>query len=347
MNVALERPRLSLLTALLVVSIYALDVATGNEISLSILYLIPIALGTWYGSRQFGLLLSLTCAVAWLLGDWITGASYSNPVIPFWNMLVRLGFFVIVTQALSARRRVETELVAARANALAASSAKTDFLNRVTHELRTPLTAIIGFADLLQKRAGAYLTNDDRECLRRIRVNADSLLSMVDGVLDVGSVEARRRPAAREPVDVAALVEAVATDMRRALPESVTLCVEVPAGLDPLVTDPALLRQVLLNLVSNAVKFTEAGTIRILLVSEGTVPRRVAVQDTGIGIEATQLGSIFEPFEQADGSIHRRFGGAGLGLTIARDLSQVMGHRVEVESSAGVGSTFSVIFASE
>jgi signal transduction histidine kinase len=171
---------------------------------------------------------------------------------------------------------------------------------------------------------------------------------MVDGVLDVGSAEARRRPATREAVDVAALVEGVAIDMRGRLPATVELLVETPEATKPVATDPALLRQVVLNLVSNALKFTESGSIRVQVVTDSASgPRRIAVHDTGIGIPAEKLKVIFEPFEQGDGSIHRRFGGAGLGLTISRDLCQVMGHRLEVDSKPGVGSTFSVVFGAE
>jgi signal transduction histidine kinase len=335
------------LVVLLMVTVFAFDLASGREISVSIFYLIPVALTTWFFSRTAGILASLTAALAWLLGEHLTGATYSNQVIPWWNMLVRFGFFTFVTLALSARRRIEAELVYARADAQAASRAKSDFVNRVTHELRTPLTAILGFADLLQKRSGPYLTPADQECVRRIRANSESLLALVDGVLDVGRADARRTAAARVSVDVGGLVEAVLTDLRsRASLTDVDVSFEAPDRLAQIETDPALLRQVVLNLVSNAMKFTESGSIRIQVVADQNgEPVRILVKDTGMGISPEKIARIFEPFEQADGSIHRRFGGAGLGLTIAKDLCEVMGHRLEVESTDGVGSTFSVVLA--
>ena len=346
-----ERTRyeIPLLIALLVVAVFAVDLTAGPEISFSIFYLIPIALATWFGSRKAGLLLSLFCALGWLLGEQLAGASYSSAIVAWWNMFARLGLFIIVTQTLASRRRIEAELVRARADALAAHQTKSEFLNRVTHELRTPLTAILGFADILQKRSGPFLTTPDQECLRRIRANSESLLALVDGVLDIGRAEARRQPPNVVPVDVAALLESVATDMRgRLLRSGVALHVHTAANLKLLQSDPALLRQILLNLVSNAAKFTEQGAIHLRVAADpqGT-PLRIDIQDTGIGIPAEKLAAIFEPFEQADGSIHRRFGGAGLGLTIANDLCAVIGCTLEVKSEAGVGSTFSVVLRSE
>ena len=344
-----SRFALGLFVALLVELVFVLDLATGHEVSISIFYLIPIAIATWYGSRTAGLLLSVLCALGWLLGENLSGASVSNPIIPWWNMLVRLGFFVIVTQALATRRRIEAELVKARAEALAANEVKSGFLNRVSHELRTPLTAILGFADVLQKRSGAYLTPADQECLRRIRGNSQSLLRLVDGVLHIGRTEARVTPPVNEPVNVAALVAAVAADMRGPpLQPSVELRFEGGPGLQPVDTDPALLRQVVLNLVSNAVKFTEEGSIclRVLGGPDGRA-QRIVVQDTGIGIAPEKIEAVFEPFEQADLSVHRRFGGAGLGLTIAKELCEAMGHTLVVDSKRGVGSTFTVILGTK
>lgn len=336
--------QLSILIALLIVVTFTVDFASGYEISVSIFYLIPIGISTWFFSRRAGLAVSVLCAVLWLIGEQLGGAAYSNELIKWWNMIARLGFFVIVTLTLTTRRQIEAELRGARMDALAASRAKTEFVSRVTHELRTPLTAIVGFADIVARRAGPYLTPDDQECLRRIRSNSDTLLHMVDGVLEVGRTEARKQAPQIEPVDVASMVHSVAADLRsRPRADVVELIVETPDATAFIETDPVLLRQVLLNLVGNAIKFTADGYVRVRVVTndDGT-PSVIVVEDTGIGISADKLAAIFEPFEQADGSIHRRFGGTGLGLAIARDLCAQLGLRLEVESKIGAGSKFFV-----
>jgi signal transduction histidine kinase len=345
-----QRPRsawqLSLLIAVLIVVTFTVDFVTGYEIAVSIFYLIPISITTWFFSRKPGLAVSFLCAVLWMYGEQLAGAVYANELIKWWNMLARLGFFVIVTQALATRRRIEAELRAARADALLATRAKTEFVSRVTHELRTPLTAIVGFADILARRAGPYLTFDDQECLRRIRANSETLLYLVDGVLEVGRAEARHQAPQIEPVDVANLVHSVTADLRsRPRAEAIELSVDAPSALAPIETDPGLLRQVLLNLVGNATKFTEDGYVCVRVVTNGDgMASGIVVEDTGIGIPTEKLETIFEPFEQADGSIHRRYGGTGLGLAIAKDICEQLGYRLEVESKPGVGSKFFVLF---
>src|SRR5688572_22253527 len=304
-------PRVAVIVTLMVV-IFLADATSGTEISLSIFYLIPIALATWAYSRTTGLGLSLVCAILWLIGEVVAGKEYTNSVIPFWNMLVRLGFFTIVTLALSTRKRIEAELIDARHEAVAANSAKTDFVNRVTHELRTPLAAIVGFSDIMEKRSGPLMTQQDRDLLRRIRANGESLVSLVEDVLDVGRAQADSATA-KQTVDLSTLIATIATDFEQRLKPNVELIVDARPNLT-IESDPGLLRQVILNLVANAVKFTEQGQIRIGVgMADGTRPVSIFVEDTGIGIPADRLQAIFLPFEQADPSIHSRFGGAGLG----------------------------------
>jgi signal transduction histidine kinase len=334
-------PRL-LITSALIATIFIADASSGTEISLSIFYLIPIAITTWSYGRNQGLALSLLCAILWLIGEILAGQAYSNPLIPFWNMLVRLGFFVIVTLTLATRKRIEGELIQARHEAVAANSAKTDFVNRVTHELRTPLAAIVGFSDIMEKRSGMLMTQQDRDLLRRIRSNGESLVNLVEGVLDVGRAQAESSTA-RQHVDLSALIATTAADFHPRLKSDVELIADVPPNL-AIETDPGLMRQVLLNLISNAVKFTDHGQIRVGVgMAHGTRPVSIFVADTGIGIPQDRLQAIFLPFEQADPSIHSRFGGAGLGLTIARDLCHRLGCQLHVDTKEGVGSRFTIV----
>jgi signal transduction histidine kinase len=341
----LRKSEIAIACGLMVLMIFGIDWASGNEISLSIFYLTPIAIVTWIFGRTQGLWVSTLCAILWLAGERLTGAIYSNNIIPIWNTAVRFGFFVIVTHILSTRRRIEQDLIEARVEAFEASRAKSEFVNRVTHELRTPLTAILGFADILTKHTSPYLTLDDQECLRRIRVNAESLLRMVDGVLEVGRVEAGKIPPKMEEVDIGAMLLSIAGDMRsRPRQDVVELIVEEPPQTAAIQTDPVLLRQILLNLVSNSIKFTEDGYIRLSVKTNGNAdPISIVVEDTGIGIAAERLHAIFEPFEQADSSIHRRFGGAGLGLAITKELCEQLGYRLTVDTEPGKGSRFSVV----
>lgn len=336
-------PRLLVITVL-IIAVFIADATSGTEISLSIFYLIPIGLATWAYGRTPGLALSLLCAILWLIGEMAAGKVYTNSLIPFWNMLVRLGFFVIITLTLVARKRIEAELIEARHEADTANRAKTDFVNRVTHELRTPLAAIVGFSGIMEKRSGEMMTHQDRDLLRRIRVNGESLVNLVEGVLDVGRAQADT-VLHRENVDLSALITNVVADFEPRIHQAVELAVEVPPGLH-IETDPALLRQVLLNLISNAVKFTERGTIRVGVgMAEGSRPVSIFVEDTGIGIPQDRLQAIFLPFEQASPSIHSRFGGAGLGLTIARDLCHRLGCQLHVDTKEGAGSRFTVVLA--
>jgi len=325
--------------------VFLIDSVTGYEIALSIFYLIPVSIATWYYSRTIGLWVSIVCAICWLISETLSGRPYSNDIIVVWNTMVRLGFFVIVTLTLAELRRSNAELIAAREEALAATRAKSDFVNRVTHELRTPLTAILGFADVLQKRAAPYLMPDHQGALRRIRNNAEALLELVDGILDMGRAEAGKTMPQAADVDLAELLGTIEKDMASRVNSSrVSLQVDVPAGTAPIHTDPHLMRQVLLNLVANATKFTEAGSISVRVQTEGDgQPVAISVEDTGIGIQPERLKAIFEPFEQADETIHRSYGGAGLGLSIARDLCELLNCELTVQSTPGAGSCFTVL----
>jgi signal transduction histidine kinase len=255
---------------------------------------------------------------------------------------------LVVRRELAARAADEGALRAAKEAAEAASSAKTDFLARMSHELRTPLNSVIGFANVLLRRHAGALPGDARTYLERIRVNGMHLLVMIDDLLDIARIEVGRVTVERRPVELAALVrEVVGSFETDARAHGLTLHCELPDGLAPLETDAARLRQVLVNLVSNAIKFTERGTVTVAVTADPAtrVPTRLEVADTGIGVPPDRRAAIFEAFEQADTSTARRFGGTGLGLAISRALCDLLGYRLELTSEVGVGSTFSVVLA--
>ncbi|MDO9016838.1 MAG: response regulator [Deltaproteobacteria bacterium] len=242
------------------------------------------------------------------------------------------------------RKQVEAELKQARAVAESASRTKSDFLASMSHEIRTPMNAIMGIADLLAK---TELTAEQDKYVQIFRRAGDNLLNLINDILDLSKVEASQLELERTGFSLSDLLEKV-TEMvaARAQEKGLSLVSEIAPDVPPdLVGDPTRLRQVLLNLVGNAIKFTESGevSLRITRDRDSSVPTalRFTVSDTGIGIPHEKLGRVFERFTQADSSTTRRFGGTGLGLTISRRLVELMGGRIWVESGVGQGSVFS------
>jgi signal transduction histidine kinase len=242
---------------------------------------------------------------------------------------------------LEARAR---ELEEARDRAESASRSKSEFLANVSHEIRTPLNGVLGMTEILLDGEKAA---DRREGLELIRTSATSLLHVLNDILDLSKLDAGRIEIEVEPFAVREVVErAIAPFALTLRAKGVDLDVAVaPCVPEWVAGDPGRLRQVLANLLSNAAKFTERGRVELAVgacaVPAGRTRLRFRVADTGIGIPAHRLGAIFEPFVQADGSTTRRFGGTGLGLTIASRLVAKMGGALEVESREGVGSSFS------
>jgi signal transduction histidine kinase/ActR/RegA family two-component response regulator len=232
----------------------------------------------------------------------------------------------------------EREMLLAKERAEAASRAKSEFLSRMSHELRTPLTAIIGFAQLLETEP---LTQIQLDQVRLIASAGDHLLELVNTVLDQARIEAGKLVLEVVAFDLPDLVAAVATMIdRQAAAKGLAFETVVAPDLPRrLLGDPTRLRQVLINLLANAVKFTERGSVMLhLTAAEGML--EFSVRDTGMGMDEAARGRIFQAFSQADESVARRFGGTGLGLLITRDLLRAMGGDMVVESAPGVGSCF-------
>ncbi len=243
-------------------------------------------------------------------------------------------------------RRLKEEIAERRLAeeaAQAANRAKSVFLANMSHEIRTPMTGVLGMIDLLRLSA---LPAEDQEHLELARSSANSLLSLLNDILDLSKIEAGRLDLAPVGFSVRQCVaEVVRMFEIRAREKGLRLLAEVEAGVpDLLLGDPLRIRQVLVNLAGNAVKFTERGSVSVRVTLERRSNTEVVllfqVADTGVGIPAEKQQIIFDPFRQADGSTARRYGGTGLGLTISARLVDVMGGRIRVESAPGKGSTF-------
>jgi PAS domain S-box-containing protein len=245
----------------------------------------------------------------------------------------------------SDRKRYEEAILSARDAAEAASRAKSDFLSRMSHELRTPLNSVIGFARVLRRNGAGQFGADDLTYLDRIQANGEHLLKLVNDILDVAKIEAGRVSVESGTVRLDALVREIVEQLEgQPRGAEVALRADVPATPVTVETDARLLRQVLINLAGNALRFTHQGHVIVGLVADPIThrPLRIDVTDTGIGIPADRQRAIFEPFEQGDSTTSRAYGGTGLGLSIARSLCEALGYQLTLESTPGVGSTFSV-----
>jgi len=326
----------------------------GPRAELSVMYLVPVlVLGMVVSDRRVGSGLAAATVVAavairgvrWGLGiddtwgDWLTPSFDSIMVLATTAAMVDVGLRRTERNESILREAIEDRERHAEA-ARHASDEKSAFLARVSHELRTPLNAILGYTEIVQEEEALSTTAE--EDLARVHQSAHQLLALIDRVLDLSKVEAGRLELHLEEVDIAGLLETVRSTVQPLVHRNDNRLVVTHDAPATATLDRARVIQVLLNLVSNAARFTRAGTISLHVREEPGVVV-FDVQDTGIGIEGGRIPALFQPFIQASPETARDFGGTGLGLALCDRFVRRMGGHIDVHSVPGVGSTFRVV----
>ncbi len=226
-----------------------------------------------------------------------------------------------------------------------ASALKSQFLANMSHEFRTPLNAILGYTSMLLKGVSGEMSPQQRRNLERIDSNSHHLLSIINDILDISRIEAGKMPLHIEEFELDALISELLAEVEPLIQKArLQVVIEVPQPAPEIQSDRQKVKQIVLNLLTNAIKFTPQGQVRVRLrADDDTRELRIAVEDTGIGIAQEDHDKVFEDFRQADSSVTREYGGAGLGLAICRRLAKMLDGRIELQSRPGGGSTFTLV----
>lgn len=275
---------------------------------------------------------------------------FNLSISPLYDNQQQLNGRLLMLRDTTEQRQVEATLRDAKDAAEAANRAKSTFLANMSHELRTPLTAIIGYSELLQEQAASFNNEHIPERLERINTSADHLLHIINDLLDLSKVEAGQMKLNLHPFTIASVVESVQVVVQPTVEQNKNnLTIHLAEDINTMHADEAKVRQILLNILHNAAKFTENGQIRLDVHHNPEDLSQIlfTIQDSGIGMTQEQVDQLFQPFFQADVSTTRRYGGTGLGVAISYYLCKLMQGDVTVESRLGNGSSFTICLPTE
>jgi signal transduction histidine kinase len=315
------------LALLLVIALGLVDYLTGTELAFSIVYLLPVSLAAWLVGRRAGIGISMVAAVSWLLADLLGGNTYSRPAIPYWNMGVRLGFFVVVTYALSALRKAREQ--------------REEWATFIVHDLRSPLSTMITGLQTLDYLGGDSMDAKQRELVELCLRSGERMLLLINSLLDVARLEDGKMPLNLSQVDVGKLVQSSLQEVKLwAQERHVTLASEVDAAASTVCADEAVTVRILLNLLGNALKSSPAeSTITVRATPFETTQVAFSVIDQGRGIPKARLSRVFDKFAQAESYGAGGAVGSGLGLTFCHLAVEAQGGRIWLESEIGQGTT--------
>jgi len=259
------------------------------------------------------------------------------------TVLASMNVFLVLIATTRWRHKEQTRRLEEAQRQSEDAQSRTEFLGRMSHELRTPLNSVLGFTNVLLKKKQLGSGTQDLDLLKRIRNNGMRLLELVNDLLDLDRIGEGEMTVGLGQLDLASLIDGTVGQLDEwSGKENVETRLVVPSDLDLIRADEERLGQVLSNLIGNALKFTNEGSVTVRVDAEGPVVRRIHVEDTGVGVPADRLETIFLAFEQVDGAKTRAHEGAGMGLAISSALCALMGMELSVKSTLGKGSTFTI-----
>ena len=251
--------------------------------------------------------------------------------------------YIAIKEDITQLKKTTQRLKEAKEAAEGANRIKSEFLASMSHELRTPLNSVIGFSNILMKNKDDSLSDKQLTYLERIKNNGTHLLELINDVLDLSKIEAHKMTVSKSQVNMNELILEVSHQLSGQVPENLELVTSLPDTVQIIETDPRKVKQILINLTGNAIKFTDTGTVEIeLKVDDNSWPKQLIVRDTGIGIPEDQLDSIFQAFQQIEGGTSRKYQGTGLGLAITASLCDLLGYDIAVKSIVGEGTEFTI-----
>ncbi len=322
-----SRVRMLTLAVISAILVGVVDYVTGSEFVFSIFYLIPIVLAAWFVGRRAGIAISFLSAVLGLAADLLVGADYSVPAVPYWNAAILLGMFLIVTYTLTSLH--------------GAQDRQRDLEQFVVHDLRSPLANILTALAAMQDLGGESDDATQKNLLEMCVVSGNRMLTLINSLLDLASLESGQMPLQREPVAVADLVDQSLLQVSVwAHRNRVGVAQQLAAEVETVYVDRALMVRVLVNLLSNAIKFSPANstiTVHVSLAEAGWAAFRVS--DQGRGIPKEWSNKIFDKFVQVEARRSGSVPSSGLGLTFCREAVEVQGGRIWIEHSPNPGTT--------